>query len=185
MAGTGPGDLYAIATELLDASVEALDSIPVFDPGLTGAPDRSFVSPGQPAFDCCDQLTVHVAGVTEFPIGQVDTHKESARKNLVTFVVTSVRCLAQSVGDTPPDADALQQDAEQLDADGWALWNHLWNLMRSGDLFTLCGTCHMGWPPLPHTFWRLWRLDAHDQRRGGGVRGTLTEGAACPRTSMT
>ena len=144
MAGTGPGDLYTFAVELLAASVEALDTIPVFDPGLTGAPDRSFVSPGQPAFDCCPQLTVHVAGVSEFPAGQTDTHKAGARQNLVTFVVTSVRCLSESNTELPPDPLDLQADAEQLDADGWALWNHLWNLMRSGDLFTLCGPVTWG-----------------------------------------
>lgn len=137
MAGTGPEDLFAIAQELLDASVDALDTIPTFAPALAGAPERSFVSPGQPALDCCDQLTVHVASVTEFPPGQSDTHKDSARKNLVAFTITATRC--HDIEVIPPAEETLSAIAEQMDADGWALWNHLWNLMRSGELFTLCG----------------------------------------------
>lgn len=134
MAGVGPEDLFAIAQELLDASVDALDTLA---PGLAGAPERNFVSPGQPALDCCDQLTVHVASVVESPAGQTDTHKEGARKNIVTFVVTATRCHDITV--IPPAVETLSAVAEQMDADGWALWNHLWNLMRSGELFTLCG----------------------------------------------
>lgn len=137
MAGTGPGDLHALAQELLDASVEALDTIPTFEPGLAGAPARSYVSAGLPALDCCDQLTVHIQAVNESPPGQSDSHKNSARKNIVTFVVTSTRC--HDIKDIPPPVDVLTAISEQSDADGWALWNHLWNLMRADELFTLCG----------------------------------------------
>ena len=34
---------------------------------------------------------------------------------------------------------ALEAVAEQTNADAWALWNYLWNLCRSGDLFSICG----------------------------------------------
>ena len=138
MAGIGPEDLQALAQELLDASIWALDTIPTFAPGLGGSPERSFVSPGSPALDCCDQLTVHVAGVSQLPTGP-HTHKDSARKNIVTLVVTATRCVHGLKDDgQPPDATDLEADAAQMNADGWALWNHLWNLMRSGDLLTLC-----------------------------------------------
>ena len=138
MAGTDATDLYALAQELLSASIEALDTIPTFDPGLGGAPDRAFVSPGQPAFDCCPQLTVHVQAVNETPAGQSNTHKTGARHNIVTLVVTAIRCHDLPSDGSPPSIETLEATAEQMDADGWALWNHLWNLMRSGDLLTLC-----------------------------------------------
>ena len=137
MAGTGPGDLYALCEELLAASAAALDTIPTFDPALAGAPDRTFVSPGQPALDCCDQLAVHAQRVNEQPPGAQDTHKMGARKNVVEFVVTITRC--HNVETLPPPTTVLDEVAEQMNADGFALWNHLWNMIRSGDLFTLCG----------------------------------------------
>ena len=33
----------------------------------------------------------------------------------------------------------LEAVAEQTAADGWALWNHLWNMARAGEIFSLCG----------------------------------------------
>jgi hypothetical protein len=132
-------DLQFLAEEYLAACVEALDTVPTFAPGLGGAPERSFVSPGLPAFDCCDQLTVHVAGVSDsstspaIPTGRSAT---SMKVNVVSLVATSTRCLP--VGE-PPSALDLQASAEQLNADGWALWNHLYNMIRADLLFTLCG----------------------------------------------
>lgn len=136
MAGIGPEDLYALAEELLEASIDALDTIPLIASGLGGSPARSFVSPGIPALDCCDQLAVHVQGVSEIPVGSSQTHKAGARHNVVTLVVTITRCHSLDV--VPPPVATLQATAAQMDADGWALWNELWNQMRSGDLLTLC-----------------------------------------------
>ena len=39
----------------------------------------------------------------------------------------------------PPDPTAQQESAEQINADGWALWNHLYNMVRADQLFMLCG----------------------------------------------
>lgn len=138
MAGVGPEDLQALAEELLEASVDALDTIPTSAPGLAGAPERSYVSPGTPSFDCCDQLTVHIPGVNEMP-QTVDTHKQGARKNIVIFVVSATRCIPSIDENGIPEAADIQAAAEQVNADGWALWNYIWNLIRSGDLFSLCG----------------------------------------------
>ena len=134
--GTGPEDLQALAQEFLDACVEALDTIPMFAPGLGGAPERSFISPGLPAFDCCDQLTVHVAGVNSDPI---QPPKNKNRVNIVSLVATATRCLPTGDNQNPPSADDLQDSAAQVNADGWALWNHIFNLIRADLLFTLCG----------------------------------------------
>ena len=138
MAGTGPQDLFTLAEDFLDACVEALDTIPTFAPGLGGAPERSYVAPGLPALDCCPQLTVDVRGVQEegpSGPGSGQRARYGGRKNQVLLVATVVRCYPQEI---PPDVSEMQAAAEQVAADGWALWNFLWNLIRAGELFTLC-----------------------------------------------
>lgn len=139
----GPLDLHALAQELLDASVESLNTIPSFDPGLGGAPDRSFISPGLPVFDCCEMLTVHNVPITEadtttFALGAGKRH---ARINLIALVVSAVRCVP-TVGATEndlPSIEEMEAAAEQINADAWALWNHLWHMWKEEQLFTRCG----------------------------------------------
>lgn len=138
MAGTGPLDLQALAEEFLDACVDALDTIPTFDPGLGGSPGRSFVAPGQPQYDCCPdgQLTVHVPSVSSLPVLPLENHQ---RLNVVTLTATILRCVPSSdeAGNYAHAADLLAA-AEQVNADGWALWNGIFNAISSGDLFRLC-----------------------------------------------
>ena len=136
----GPEDLEGLAEEFLAACVEALDTIPAFSLGLGGSPGRSYVSPGLPAFDCCPQLTVHVSSVLPSPTSPGTAQGISARSALVTvasMTATIIRCVS-SEGEPPAAAD-LQASAEQINADGWALWNHILNMIRAGDLFSQCG----------------------------------------------
>lgn len=143
MAGSGPGDLYALASEYLSACVEALDTIPTFEPTLAGAPERAFISPGLPVWDCCEQLTVHVDGVLEDvnSLSGSGRHAALGRLNIVTFITTVTRCIPV-VGGTQlealPEIEDLSSAAEQIHADGWALWNHIYNMVRAGELFALC-----------------------------------------------
>jgi len=142
MAGTGPQDLQALLGELLDACIESLDTIPDFVPGLSGAPARSYISPGLPALDCCDQLTVHSPVVLDTPLqpgGLAEGRKCPARKNSIGLQVTITRCIPVIENDEWPQPVDMEAAAEQLNADAWALWNHLYNLVCSGELFTLCG----------------------------------------------
>jgi hypothetical protein len=139
MAGTDPTDLYALAQEYLDACVIALDTISA--PGLGGAPERRYVAPGVPALDCCPQLTVDVRAVQEDPRspsgpGSGQRARYGARKNNVFMVATIVRCYPTDP--IPPNVNEMELAAEQVNADGWALWNEVWNMIRSGELFTLC-----------------------------------------------
>jgi hypothetical protein len=142
----GPSDLQALAQETLDASIDALDTIPLLSPGLGGAPARTFISPGTPADDCCEQLSVQVAAVTTSPIAQPGIqqgHLQSGyRDSLVALNIRITRCMpgweANAVNDTTPSADDLTEKAAQVNADGWALWTHLFNLVVAGQLFTIC-----------------------------------------------
>jgi len=139
-----PEDLHAIAQDLLDACVGALDTIPTFDPDLDGTPDRTLISPGLPAFDCCDQLAVHASVVTDAPLspGGLSAgikHRTGGKINHVALVVHATRCVpVPDASGNPPTAAALTAVAAQVNADGWALWNHVYNLIRDGQLFALC-----------------------------------------------
>lgn len=150
MAGIGPGDLDVAALELLNAAVEALDSIPTFTglETLVGAPGRQYVSPGRPMPDC-EQIAVHVDPITEDAtpptgLGAGARHKYETRTNLVAFIVTLYRCVPSSTqAMTPPSVDKLEIAGAQFNADAWAIWNHLWNRMRAGTLFSRCRPVYM------------------------------------------
>ena len=142
MAGFGPPDLYQQSQEILDACIEALDSIPTFSPGLGGAPERAFVSQGTPALDCCDQLAVTASPIREAPtqpleMGAGTRHQQQFRKNYVSWQITITRC--SEIREIPMPVAAQEAVSEQCSADAWALWNYLWNLTRAGELFTICG----------------------------------------------
>ena len=135
-----PEDLQSLLQEFLDACEASLDTIPTFDPGLGGAPGRSFISPGQPQYDCdCDsdgQLTVHSLAVNSDPFEPIKNHE---RLNIVTLQATILRCVdVWPEGGGPPDEDAAEASAAQVNADAWALWNHIFNLISAEQLFTLC-----------------------------------------------
>jgi hypothetical protein len=136
-----PTDLQTLCLDVLTAAEQALDTIPGFAPGLEGAPARTFVSAGQPALDCCNQLSVNAATIREGAtapggLGAGTRHRMNFRLNHVGINVWITRCL--DTDQLPPPVTALTALAEQVNADGWALWNHLWNLARSGDLVSLC-----------------------------------------------
>jgi hypothetical protein len=142
MAGTGVLDLYTSTEELFDAAVSALDEIPTFAPGLGGAPERSFIGHGTPTIPRCDQLVVSAIPVREAPtqpleLGAGTRHQQDFRKNYVGWKIWITRC--GDLSDVPQPTTEAQAVAQQVYADGWALWNYLWNMARAGTLFSLCG----------------------------------------------
>lgn len=132
---------------LLDCVCEALNDIPTELPGMMGCPCRTFVSPGQPAADACNdgcgqlgpgefpgQLTVHTnrmfaTDYQKFPsrfsnaIGSTSAvrdlkHCAMPQINALDLYVTVFRCLPMPSSDgCPPDPDALSAVALQLSAD--------------------------------------------------------------------
>jgi hypothetical protein len=142
VAGTGPGDLHALATEFLNACAEALDTIPDYADTATllGAPDRQFVAPGIVALDCCDQLAVYVSSITmrEFASGA------SGHIIDVQMVSTFSRCVPMpDQNGNPPTAAEQHASGAQINADKWAIWNYLHFLVREGELFEKC--CGVNW----------------------------------------
>jgi hypothetical protein len=137
-----PGDLHTAALELLNASIDALNTIPTFDPTLLGAPDRAFIDFGATAIDCCDQLAVNIGQILDMPLdpgGLASGRKIAARPPHPYLLVSITRCFpVPSDNGTPPPPDEIEEASRQLNADGWTLWNHLYNLWTADQLFTLC-----------------------------------------------
>lgn len=141
----GPGDLFAAADELLLASAEALDTIPdLLGTAFDGAPERQLISPGAPVHDCCEQLAVWVQPVgagarspaTLAPDMQIT--RPTLRVHATRCVPTGRIVQKQYV---PPSAASITAAAEQVHADGWALWNHIFNLINAEPdalLFSKC-----------------------------------------------
>lgn len=145
--GTDPFDLQDLCEQFLSAVLESLNSIPDFDASYLGAPDRYFVSVGPPAFDCCDLATVHVSELSEGAAAPIQPKASIARINHVTLVATFTRCVPtlDSNGE-PPSASDLWDSSRQLNADKWAVWNHIYNMINAGDLFDKC--CDVIWGSL-------------------------------------
>lgn len=146
-----PSDLHDLAQGFLDLCEQALDTIPVLTtetPALVGAPDRKYVSPGPPVWDCPEMLVVHVAPLNEADTtpGGLDAGRRAARYariNHVSLIGTALRCVptvdqSASGAITLPDPFDLNLAAKQINADGWALWNHLFNAVHAEELLTLC-----------------------------------------------
>ncbi len=153
--GLGPDDLHQIALDLLTACAASLDEIPTLLPGegLVGAPTRQIIYPGEPVWDCCEQLVVHSPGIgDEFtrpaspaPVSGFK-HKHGAWIPLVNLTVTIGRCVPQGEVKMkakqyiPPTAIALTDAARQINADGWALYNGIKNRLYQGILSELCSS---------------------------------------------
>ena len=146
-----PADLHNLALAYLSVCADALNTIPLLTsetPALLGAPVRSYVSPGLPVFDCPEMLVVQVAPINEGDTtpGGLDAGRRAARFariNQVALIGTAIRCVPTGVESntgsySPPDVTELELAAKQINADGWALWNHLFNAVHAEQLLTLC-----------------------------------------------
>ena len=147
-----PGDLFEAQEELLDAAVASLDYLIGF--GLQGAPERrGVVPPGELVIDC-DQVVVLAGSVGEIPTrpsGPAEAagqkHRIYGRLTGVTLNVAVSRCCIP-VGDAsgkvykPPTMTQLSAASEQLNADGWALWNGIFSRLVAEDFefFTKCSS---------------------------------------------
>lgn len=148
----GPLSLYEAARELLVACEEAVALTP------SGAIARAYVSPGPPAFDAIEQLTVHVGGPViadtaplQPPLQPFHRVAGTGMVNMVALVVTVLRAVpvpTQYEGELPvwPEPYWLDAAAQATISDLWVIWNHVATLKRNGTLFG--GRCReMTWDP--------------------------------------
>lgn len=131
-------DLFDVCSEWLAACEAAVATTDA------GAIDRSFVSPGPPAWDCCPQLTVHggyaIADTAPLIPTLAPGHRSTVQGGvvLVPLVATIIRCIP-TLGDYSgsefvPKA-ALEASAMSTHADLWAILNHTWDQHSRGILF--------------------------------------------------
>jgi hypothetical protein len=137
-------DVYNIAAAFLAASIEALNKTPM------GAPERAFVSPGEPAMDCCDpgQLSVYTQTLAEANLaggsGALSAASKINRGGLARAVLSImiIRCVpsptTKSNTITYPPPAALSAAAKVIDEDGWALWLGINYALKHGTLHKLC-----------------------------------------------
>jgi len=141
-------DMHTLASDVLAACVASLDTIPVEDAALDGAPERSYVAPGVPVWDCCEQLVVWVPGARpqstrpQGPPGAVGKKHVYGMIPIVEVQTVISRCVP--TGDVvgtqyqPPTVTALETAAAQIHADGWALYNGIFNRVAQGLLSERC-----------------------------------------------
>ncbi len=132
-------DLFDIAQAFLDVSLEALQQTEL------GPPARYFVSPGEPAMDCCGQLAVWNSEVQEidFNAGQ-GARAPSKRVGRggqfdMTVNIQITRCgpTVNGRGDFPDPAD-LTLAARYVNEDVWAIWLGVSWSLKHGILQEVC-----------------------------------------------
>lgn len=137
MATGAVADLYNLADEYLTACFNALAFTP------EGSPDRAFVSPGSPSWDCPEQLTVHVgepAQADTFPLqpSLAPAHRVTVQGevDLISMTATILRCVpTMTENGAMPTPLEIDQAAQQTCADLWAIWSMLKIGKRDGTLF--------------------------------------------------
>ncbi len=139
-----PGALFDTAAELLEVAAGALDSVPEqLGTDLLGAPERQLIAYGVPVHDCCEQLVVWVNPVGE---GARSPTTLSPVFQIIrpTLRIHATRCVptGRIVGKqyVPPEAEDVTEASRQILADGWALWNRLFNAINTDPplLFSKC-----------------------------------------------
>lgn len=114
-----------------------------------GTPTRSYLSPAAPPYDCCPMLTVHVAALSEeateplSPIPATGRRHHFQRVNLATLQVTVLRCTPHIEGNDLPAISELQAAAEQIEQDGWILWNALNHAIQDNVFKSYCEIVHV------------------------------------------
>lgn len=139
--------IYPLASTLLSATVLA------FEADDRPLPERRFVSNGAVAFDECDQLAVEV---TRIYVG-LPALEQAPSPNVPAGVTRSVdmtvwltRCVPvmDDAGD-PPSMNDLDESAQGLLADGWAMFFGLLKARKQGTFGDLCQSLSIG-PLVPH-----------------------------------
>lgn len=140
--------LWESAGELLLVMEDALAET------VGGTPERSYVSPTEPAFDCCPFLTVYVSALGEAPTSEVGIGGRRSTTGsviLATYQVIAVRCAPEpGTGTGLPSLQSIESAAQAVMEDGWALWNRMRAAVRCGEMFSECSEVYLdGGVPIP------------------------------------
>lgn len=146
MAIAQPSDVTTLsdyADAVLGVAIESLNMT------TAGAPDRAYVSPAQPTFDCCPMLTVVVTGLDEADTSPTFPAEAPARRTdfgnviLASYEIWAIRCAPVINGGELPSPSEIAASALEVQEDGWALWNGLREAIRANDLFDGCLGIHV------------------------------------------
>ena len=115
-----------------------------------GTPDLAYVYPVRPPIDCCPALIVFMERLTEeqtsplTPPAATGHRAAFGRLNLVTLTVWALRCSPRVNDDGSVNLLNVLTSAQEVQQDGWALWNGIYRAIRNGDFKDLCADVHFG-----------------------------------------
>lgn len=141
-----PSDVHTLgdyASDLLTVSIAALATTD------SGAPVEAFVSAiAPPTFDCCPMLAVAVTGLAEAPTKPGSPAESVARRTtygniiLAGYGIWALRCAPTVDGRQLPTMAQKVASADEVEQDGWALWNGIRHAVANGELFETCTGVH-------------------------------------------
>ena len=110
--------LADLAADLLAAAYAGLDQTITGNP----APDRVYISHGEPAWDFCDGTGTLVVFVSPISHRQIASHAKCWISPTANFCVELIRCVPSLTDEgSPPPAADLTDSAESLLRDIWSL----------------------------------------------------------------
>lgn len=113
-----------------------------------GTPDLSYVYPSRPPVDCCPALIVWMGLLSEETTSPISPpastgHRASyGRINLVTLTAWALRCSPPVNNDGSVDLSEIARVAQEVQQDGWALFNGIYQAVNDGTFLDICTTVH-------------------------------------------
>lgn len=135
--------VYELASALLLVAEDALGTT------IGGTPERSYVAPAEPPWDCCPFLAVFVPAIAEGTTaagggGLALGHRATAGAvNLIGFQILAIRCAPEFSFEGLPTPAQIESVARQVQQDGWALWNGLRHAIREDLFASLCSEVYL------------------------------------------
>lgn len=133
---------FALSEAFLEVCETALDTT------AGGRPDLSYIYPVVPPVDCCPALIVFMGSLTEettspFSPPAATGHRASyGRLNLVGLTAWALRCSPEPNANGSVDVDRILEVAQQVQQDGWAMWNGIYKAINDATFLDICTAVH-------------------------------------------
>ncbi len=133
---------FLLSNAFLQVCEDALDTT------VGGVPEVSYVYPVRPPVDCCPALVVWMGGLSEETTSPISPpaasgHRASyGRLNLVTLTVWALRCAPPTNDDGSISLSEIALVAQEVQQDGWALYNGIYKAVNDGTFLDICSDCH-------------------------------------------